>query len=225
MQSIYGRIIKLITLPRSLVIDHLKLSFPIHETGIAFVYCDYRDQEHQQVPNMMASILRQLAGQLSFLPRVVNELYDRLQRQNERPQLKDLELCIEITCHEFRQIFIVVDALDECDSGNPRRAFLQSLKALQKTARLFITSRPHPEDIRRALGDSPQITVEASDSDIRKYVTEKIDEDDIIEDIVDNALKEEIIKEIVNNAQGMFVSLFPASAVFVIVGASLISVT
>lgn len=45
--------------------------------------------------------------------------------------------------------------------------------------------------------------IEASDSDIRKYLAHKIDQDGDA-DLMDEQLKEEIVTNIANAAQGMF---------------------
>jgi len=84
---------------------------------------------------------------------------------------------------------------------------------LQKSsARVLVTSRPHPDDSKLALCASPSITVEASDSDIRKYLTHKIDEDGD-KDLIDEPLKNEIVTNIANGAQGMLVDLLQEIAI------------
>src|SRR5947209_8707024 len=91
---------------------------------------------------------------------------------------------------------------------NAWQVILQVMKGLEKVhVRLFVTSWPHP-DIKRSLNAFPHITTAASDSEIRKYLTETIDQDDTAADLVDEPLKEEIVRDIANGAQGMFVDSF-----------------
>lgn len=178
--------------------------------AITFFYFDYNDQDYQSPANVVASILKQLASQMSTLPLPITELHERFEKQRDHLQLQDLETTLLLTFREFRQIFIIIDALDECDAKKHRKSFLKVLKDLENTsARVFITSRPHPDDIKQALCASPRITVEAGDSDIRKYLAHKIGEDGDT-DLIDEPLKEEIITNIANRAQGMLVDLFQA---------------
>jgi hypothetical protein len=192
-----------------LVIDKLGTVFDCKDVGIAFFYFDYRDQDNQSAADIVASMLKQLASLKSPLPRSVVEFHKQFEKQRDRPRLKDLETTLLLACREFRQTFIIIDALDECDAGKHRKDFLQVLKGLEKASvKLFITSRPHPDDIKRNLGTFPQITIEASDSDIRKYFTEMIDQDDAAVDLVDEHLKQEIVRDITSGAQGMLVHHF-----------------
>ena len=146
--------------------------------AIAFVYFDYRDRGSLSLENIVASLLRQVASQGSVLPVSLVTHYTKFIEQNRKPGIQDLELTLLHVSQDFNQIFIAIDALDECDEEMRRKLFLPFLAALQKAPRirLFITSRPHPEDIGKALGAAPQVTVEASDADLRKYLQKKIEE-------------------------------------------------
>ncbi|KAI9759599.1 MAG: hypothetical protein M1840_003250 [Geoglossum simile] len=175
------------TVLSSLVIDNLKGIFAEQNVAVAFFYPDYRDRDNQSPANVVASLLKLVASLEPTLP-YPNTLL--------------------LTCQEFRQAYIIIDALDRCAVGDHRKLFLQILGDITKTSvRLFATSRPHPDDIKRSLGASPRIAIEASDSDIRKYLAQKIDQDGDI-DLIDEQLKEEIIRNIASVAQGMF--LLPA---------------
>jgi hypothetical protein len=181
--------------------------------AITFFYFDYNDQDYQSPANVVAGILKQLASQISTLPLPIAELHERFEKQRDQLQLQDLETTLLLAFREFRQIFFIIDALDECDAKKHRKSFLKVLKDLENTsARVFVTSRPHPDDIKQALRASPRITVEAGDSDIRKYLAHKIGEDGDM-DLIDEPLKEEIVTNIANRAQGMLVDLFQAIAI------------
>lgn len=191
-----------------MVIEHLRGTFTDQGVAIAFFYFDYRDQDYQSSANVVASILKQLASHKSTLPVPIAELHERFGKQRDHPQLQDLQTTLLLTCREFRQIFIIIDALDECDAKRHRKSFLKVLKDLENTsARVFVTSRPHPDDIKQTLCASPRITVEANDSDIRKYLAHKIGQDGDT-DLIDEPLKEEIVTTIADRAQGMLVDLF-----------------
>ena len=129
--------------------------------------------------------------------------------QNRKPQIPDLELTLRHVCQDFEQVFFAVDALDECDESMRRKSFLPFLATLQQTPkiRLFITSRPYPEDIRKALGRAPQVTVEASDADLKKYLRRMIDESANAE-IIDEDFRETLIETVAKDAQKMYANPF-----------------
>ena len=193
----------------SLVIDRLRDDHIGQKTAIAFVHFDYRDQGSQSLDNTVASLLRQVVSQNSVLPTSLVELYRKLGKQKLKPQIQDFERILLHICQDFDQVFIPIDALDECDEAMRRRHFLPFLAALQKipSIRLFVTSRPYPEDIRKALHPAPQIHVQASDADLRMYLRRRIEESGNA-DIIDEDFKQRIIDTVTKGAQGMYVNHF-----------------
>jgi hypothetical protein len=113
-------------------------------------------------------------------------------------------------CNSRSPVFIILDALDECDAAENRAPILELIKALKLSrAQTLITSRPYPADVHKLLGDCPQVLVEASDKDIENYVLqqiqERIDSDDEMKEMFDDdpALRPEIVKGILAKSQGM----------------------
>ncbi|KAI9812194.1 MAG: hypothetical protein M1827_004860 [Pycnora praestabilis] len=197
------------TVLSSLVIDELKESATGLDRGVAFFYYDYRDQQNQTPANVIASILKQLAAFRSPLPNSIVDFHNHFERQRDSIQLKDLEAALSRLAGEFRQTFIVIDALDECEGGRHRGSILGILRGLQRSGvKIFATSRPHPTDIIQALEIFPQITIKASESDIRRYLVNTINRDSAAADIIDEPLKEHIVEVITAAAKGMF--LLPA---------------
>ena len=193
----------------SLVIDRLRDDHVDQKIAIAFLYFDYRDQGSQSLENVVASLLRQVVSQKSVLPTSLVELYTKLGEQKRKPPIQDLERILLHICQDFDQVFIAIDALDECDEATRRKYILPFLAALQKIprVRLFVTSRPYPEDIRKALDPAPQIHVQASDADLRMYLRRRI-EDSGNADIIDEEFKQHLIDIVTNGAQKMYVNYF-----------------
>jgi ankyrin repeat domain-containing protein 50 len=192
---------------RSLVIDYLR-KLTGKWLGVAYFYCDYRDPDQQTAVNVVASLLKQLLMLQNTLPIPVTELFERYDREKMQAQLEELECIFSLACREFRRSYIVIDALDECDTRN-RKSILGFLKKLGKwSASVLVTSRPHSQDIGRSLCPCSEIIIEASDTDIRKYLAHKIDEDDDIADLLDETLKQEVIRKIADGARGMLVPQF-----------------
>ncbi|KAE8448932.1 hypothetical protein EG329_008728 [Mollisiaceae sp. DMI_Dod_QoI] len=192
----------------SLVIDQLRRTFAGQDVAVAFFYFDYRSQDYQTPANVIASLLKQIVAQSSILPPSASELYEKFKKQRDCPQFQELQNTPLLVLRDFSRLFLVIDALDECDAKKHRKPFLKVLKDLESTsAKVFVTSRPHPDDIKKSLCSCPKIKVEASDEDIRKYLAHKIEQDGDT-DLIDEKLKDEIVSSITNGARGMF--LLPA---------------
>ena len=117
--------------------------------------------------------------------------------------MKDLFIGL---CSSGPPIFIVLDALDECDATANRKPILDLIQAIKSSpAKLLVTSRPYPPDVDEVLGDCPQVLVEASDKDIEKYILQQIAENvemrRMLKDL--DELKQEIVKSILDKSQGM----------------------
>jgi hypothetical protein len=153
----------------------------------------------------LATLLRQVSNQISPLPRPITELYARFAKERDHIQFRDLKDAFFDVCQGFDRTFVIVDALDECDASRHRQHILSFLKESEKRSiSLFVTSRPHLEDIRRAFGNSTQIEIGASTSDIKAYLEDKMDQAPDTADLIDTSLREEILSTIAQNSHGMF---------------------
>lgn len=201
--------LQVLTWSSSLVIDRLRDDYDGQRVAISFIYFDYREQGGQSQENVVASLLRQIASHKSVLPVSLDELCTKFRDRNRKPQIQDLELALLHVCQDFDRVFIAIDALDECDEAMRRKTFLLSLAKLQQTPRirLFITSRPHLEDIRKALDPALQVKVQASDADLRKYLRKKIEESGNA-DIIDEDFRQHLIETVAKGAQNMYAEYF-----------------
>ncbi len=189
---------------RSLVIDRLRDDARGQHAAVAFQYFDYRDQENQSPTHILGSILRQVAATRCPVPKPTSDLHHRFSVQGRQPELQDLEKALLATCGDFSKVFIVIDALDECDENKHRRTLMKSIAFLQQSTsvRLFVTSRFHPQDIRTAFEDALQIEVEANASDLRSYLSREIEDSRAVK-AMDIPLRIEVVERIVKAAQKM----------------------
>ena len=185
------------------MIDRLRDTFLGQNVAVVYVYFDFRDQEYQSTEKMIASLLKQLSIAKSKLPDSVLELYHRLKRQQRLAQQEELEQVLLLTCEEFDRIFIVIDALDECDANSHRKGFLRFLNTLQRKSSIsiFIASR-YLEDFQKAFETSRKIVIGADDLDLRMYLSREIDICDNV-DIIDETFKNDIIQKVSEAAQKM----------------------
>ena len=198
------------TMITSIVIEYIRKHFSGQGRGLLYFYCDYRDQDQQIAENILSSLLRQICSILSALPPSVSQLYERAQKGGGLPKLEEVCDALEkIIDQEFTRLFIIIDALDECESVKQRKVLIDTLKALigrRCSLKLFITSRPHLPDIAKALSTAVTITIVADENDIRRYLEYQFDQNPGFDDLLDETLKEEVCTKIIASSQGMYVT-------------------
>jgi hypothetical protein len=177
------------------------------EIGLAYVYCDYRDQSQQTTVNLMGGLLKQLLVTLPELPEELITIHrQKYEQERTSLELSDAVEMFHSTCRTFNRTYICLDALDECQD------VIQLLKCLQDTpssVRLFTTSRKHIQTIvQHHFKESVTISIVANESDIKAFIKGRIEENRIQEpDIMDEKLEKEITERIVAFSKGMSVAL------------------
>jgi hypothetical protein len=143
------------------------------------------------------------------MPNAATELYKRIVKGQGLPGWGDLMKIFRNLCSSSDEVFLVLDALDECDENMNREQILELVEFLVgSNARVVVTSRPYPWDINRTFADYPQIAIEAADSDVRAFLLEKITKSKRgIRPFIDETLREEIVQSITAKSQGMYVSV------------------
>jgi Cdc6-like AAA superfamily ATPase len=161
------------TILTSIVVEELITRFSNDPTiGIAYIYCNFRRQDEQKIETLLASLIKQLAESQPSLPGTVTELYDRHKTKRTRPSLDEISRSLQVVTTLYSRVFIIVDALDECQiSDGCRQRFLSSLFNLQAKcgANLFATSRPI-SSIEKEFEGNSKLEIRASEEDVRKYL-------------------------------------------------------
>ncbi|TKA82133.1 hypothetical protein B0A49_00190 [Cryomyces minteri] len=188
------------TIMASIVIDHLLSTFPDTDVAVAYFYCAYKEQHEGK--DLVAALLRQLVQQLPALPEAVNDLYMRHHQRRTLPTRHELSEVLRSVASGFSQVFLVIDALDECREENDTRAeFLHSIKEVKLFANTLVTSRPIPA-IERVFEKEPKQEIRASDGDVRAYVEAKI-ETELNHVSAKPSLQTEIVDKVVAKAKGI----------------------
>lgn len=165
------------SLRSSLVIDHLEGQASTANYGVAYIYFGYKEQDQQKPVHVLASLIKQLASQKTYLPTAIEDLYDSQAQQNKRPILEDLYGTLIATSNSFTRVFFAFDALDECHPENQRRELLPLFHRMGSGGfSLFLTSRQHPEDIQISFRNTAKIALLAKEKDIETYIVERINE-------------------------------------------------
>ena len=189
------------------IIEHLLKTMQTDTVRVAYLYCNYKTQDVQSVSHYLGALLRQLIHDIEPTPKPVQELYDRRGRGNTNPTLEDLEKALQSVCKEFSRVYIVIDALDECDDMNgshpPRMTLLSTVRKLQTggPTKLLCTSRPLSK-IGNFFKQDLTSEISSPDSDIRLYVAYRLRE--LTGHVQQRrGVKAEIVRSIVNAAGGM----------------------
>ena len=127
----------------------------------------------QTTSNLIACLARQVIGHPVRLPQQLLNLYGDLALHKRRPGLEELKTLLVSLYNEHERVFVLVDALDECEAIQERRHFLPLLESLPRgSTRLFVTSRLNNEDIHGVFEDALQVRISAPDSDVERYIKE-----------------------------------------------------
>lgn len=154
----------------AIAIDYLLKLAQDSSHGVAYVYCNYKAQEEQDVYSLLAAILKQLVqSQLSTVEHV-QQLYQTHAKQGTKPPLKKIYSALKDVLEHYPSVYIVIDALDECQNGT-RRQFVAKLRNLQigRNVRLMATSRSLP-DVEDAFRGALRLEIQASKEDIKRFV-------------------------------------------------------
>jgi NACHT domain len=161
------------TILTSIVIDNLITMFGDDENvGIAYIYCNFQQRDIQTAEGLLRSLLKQLTQELSSLADCVKHLYNRRGAKQTPPSFDDFLRALQSVAAMYSRVFIVVDALDECQASDScRSTLLSEIFSLQARtgASFFATSRPIP-DIGAEFKGCLTREILASDEDVYRYL-------------------------------------------------------
>ena len=133
------------------------------ETGnasMSYFYFDFRDANKQNLKDLVRSLLTQLSARSDPRCDIISRLYETHDRGTKQPSDDLLTRYLKqmLLVPDHRQIYVVIDALDESPDSSgipsPRERVLQLLKELVElnlpNLHICVTSRPEI-DIREVL--------------------------------------------------------------------------
>jgi hypothetical protein len=166
--------------------------------GVAFIYCNYKEQTLQTVTHLIASLLKQLVQDCPVISDNVKSFYRSHQDRGTYPTLDEFTKALAAEVKTYAKIFIVVDALDECTESNRSRIkLLKALRSLPGRVNLMVTSR-NLASIEEQFPNARRLHIYASDNDVANYVqSQLVDYPSLVN------LRDAITKKVVDNAKGM----------------------
>jgi len=191
------------------VIDCLCDQAGEEDIAVAALYYDFLAQQEQTITDVMGSILRQLVGR--DIPKYIREAFQRAKGANGRgPRLADLKAMLRTTIASLRQVFICIDALDEClPKHQPELLeWLRDITRESPLTRIFLTGRPHvKEDAQKYFPTAAVVHISPNTGDIKNCLEMKFGRDAYPE-AMSNDLREDIVRIVLEKASDMCVEAF-----------------
>ena len=190
----------------SVAIDDLYYQLDPHShIGVACLYADYKDQSNQTLEHILGSFLCQFLVSAPPIPEEVVKKLDSIRHQHKKVEIDDILTILKIRLHQFKRIFICIDAVDELEP-KVLQQLLNVLKGfVSSDTRLFLTGRGHIEsEIRKYFNIAQAYTaiISATEQDIKAFVEQQIT-DDLNSDAMDEMLAKDIVDTIISKSQGM----------------------
>jgi len=154
------------TLDSSLVIGQLeeRLAATKSRIGLAYVYCDYRDQKEQSIENILGAILKQLIGLLPETPETILKVYDERVKHQKPLSSADAMDLLRAACAQFSKTYVCLDALDEVGD---LRGLLTKLRDSPSSMQIFLTGRQHIQGtVQEYFKEDNLISIKAHENDI-----------------------------------------------------------
>ena len=191
------------------MVDFLEKDLPDQGVALAFVYCNHKEKLSQTTKYFLGAIVRQLVERKAVIPDYVKRLYKDHRGKGTNPTLTEYLDLLRLLAKECSEVYVVIDALDECVEEGGQPIWIELIMKLQEymvNLNLLYTSREM--DIHETPGifrDSTVIPIRATETDIRTYVRKKLQSHYILSRFCrDNPnLQEDILQAVISNADGM----------------------
>lgn len=152
-------------------------------TAVAYFYFDFTDKEKQLPDKMIRSILKQLSVQCPETPHVLSMLFSSCEDTDRPPSIDELLETLRHLMRSFCDVYIILDALDECSEREELLEFLERIMSWNvEHLHILASSRPEraiEEGIRYLIKDDNRVKVQSDliNDDIRTYIRGRLDMD------------------------------------------------
>jgi hypothetical protein len=178
---------------------------------LAFFFCDRNREKHKDPVWVLRTLLRQLAASLSdtTIVKCIRNTYIEAKGKgfaSPITQEKCAALLLEMA-NIFPQITFVLDGLDECDKDT-RSSLIDILDATMRKSghpvKIFIASREHDDiALRYSSGDHLKVTAARNQSDIEKFVSDRMLSSRYCRTRMSKTLREQVLTAFQTKSQGM----------------------
>jgi Cdc6-like AAA superfamily ATPase len=178
---------------------------------VAYFFFDFTDSKKQNSEIMVQSLISQLSQQCVKIPAPLETLFSACGKGGARPSYEAILRVLKEMILEFPQIYIILDALDECED---RKELLDTLEYIHSwnidKLHILVTSRKE-RDIEKSLESliDPSkmicLQTEVVDLDIQAYIRQRLSNDKGLEKWrKDDQIREEIEMVLMKGSHGMY---------------------
>jgi ankyrin repeat domain-containing protein 50 len=157
------------------VLEHITTEFAMRDrVGISFAYYNYRKPELGDPRLIIGALIKQLCQKKDSIP---PELLNLMHDSHSKATASNPDSFISLA-ESFEEVFIVLDALDECPGHERHRiiGFISKIVAELQCAKVFITSRREADILEAFEGKTSTIQIEARSvaADIALHVRDEV---------------------------------------------------
>jgi hypothetical protein len=203
------------TVLSSTIIEHLLQHCKSDTSTVtAYFYFDFNNALKRDPELMLRSLLGQLVQRSVVIPEGVDALFSACENGYRQPSPYALLEVTHQVMHQFMHVYVVLDALDECTQRQELMDMLETVAGWQlNNLHLLMTSRKE-RDIESSLESYVQekdticLQEDVVDSDIRRYVRQRLSDDKTLTKwSKDATVRQEIEVALMHGARGMCVCL------------------
>ncbi|CAI7596968.1 unnamed protein product [Penicillium viridicatum] len=191
------------TICSAILVDDLTTRFENKpDVGIAYIYCNFNRQDEQKAQDLLLSLLKQLSQKKASVPDAVKDLYKRYKTTSTRPRFDEISKALHSVISTYSGVFIVIDALDECEY-TCRTRVLDEIVKIHASAGANVLATSRPTEINDLFRSGAFLEIRAHENDVRRYLDGNMFR---LPGFVsrNTALQEEIMTVISHHVQGMF---------------------
>jgi hypothetical protein len=174
--------------------------------AVIYFYFDFNDIEKQRHENLIRSLIVQLSMQSTNTPEALNTIYSRHQEGQQQPTTNDLVLTFQHMLGDFRQTFIILDALDECTEREELLGLIEKIVDWKLEKLHILATSRREKDIEDTITPliTGQICIQSAlvDADIRVHTRERLQNDRKLRKLPKD-VQIEIEKALMDGANGM----------------------
>jgi hypothetical protein len=179
-------------------------------SAFAYFFFDGRDGQRglQLVDSLVRSLIAQFAAPYGGVPATLTKLYQSCHDGRSQPSVQSLQSVLFTILESFDDIYIVLDALDECTERKDLLKWVKQMTSWKRSKLHFLTTSRPEEDIAKNLRsldpDYVDIKQDLITRDIKRYIDCVLDGNDAFNRWNDE-ITENIKSKLLESAGGMFV--------------------
>jgi hypothetical protein len=179
-------------------------------SAFAYFFFDGRDGQRglQLVDSLIRSLIVQFAATYGGIPTTLAKLYQTCHDGRSQPSVQSLQSVLFTILEIFDDIYIVLDALDECTERKDLLKWIKQMTSWKMSKlHLLTTSRPEEniaKNLRLLDTDYVDIKQDLITHDVKRYIDCILDGEDAF-DRWNDEIKANIKRKLLGSAGGMFV--------------------